>query len=318
MALGGQWLRRGPVPACAAAPAPRPLPYPPPPTPALPPGAGGHFLQFLCVTCRGAQSSHRTPTHTLPQNRNDLGWGGWEDARGGGYAINSTASRGGGDARLLFIPAVPTPPSAAPRPHPRKVSKCLRPPGSGFRSGFSRRRKAEGETPPGNGNALPSLLLRRVSACVCVSPPVPSPATPGSLRPRSPGVPRPPAGCSALPPALAGPSQHNAPRPTLPAPPRRPRPPARSRHTASRPPGHFQGCSHHRPPAPPTHPGRGARRRRRAAGARPGGGGQGGLAQRRPPKKKKPLGLRGKGGRTDPTRPDPAGRQGRTGGQFYP
>lgn len=34
MAPGGQWLRRGPVPACAAAaPAPRPLPCPRPATP---------------------------------------------------------------------------------------------------------------------------------------------------------------------------------------------------------------------------------------------------------------------------------------------
>lgn len=321
MALGGQWLRRGPVPACAAAPAPRPLPYPPPPTPALPPGAGGgHFLQFLCVTCRGAQSSHRTPTHTLPQNRNDLGWGGWEDARGGGICnkLHSEPGRGGcpaafysGSANAAVRRPSPPPPEGFQvlEASGLRVSKRVLPPAKGRRGNSAGERQRF------------TLLTFAACVCVCVCvPPRPRPLTrnprlPPPQEPRSPPSSRRLLGAAARPrwpqPAQCSPAYPPGPAAAPPTPSQEPP------HRLP-PPRPLPGLQPPPPPGSPNPP----RPRRKAAAEGSGGtawGRRAGRARSAPAaEKKKPLGLRGKGGRTDPTRPDPAGRQGRTGGQFYP
>ncbi|XP_041341141.1 basic proline-rich protein-like [Pyrgilauda ruficollis] len=129
---------------------------------------------------------------------------------------------GGGRCPPLFIAAVPTPHRA---PNPCKASKCLRPPGSGFQSGFSAGERARGNS-AGERRANPPF-----PPYFCGVPPPLAPI-PGSLIPAPAGLlGAAPAGCR--PPA--GPSQHKAPRPTLPAPPPPPPAPGRRRPAAPAP-----------------------------------------------------------------------------------
>ncbi|XP_064571004.1 basic proline-rich protein-like [Zonotrichia leucophrys gambelii] len=281
MAPGGQWLRRGPVPACAAAaPAPRPLPCPALPPPRGTAGSAAPSAPYVPRRTKFARPRGATHPHTGLRG---------EDARLGSeegcHELLSSRGRAGGDARRFLLR-----PCRAPHrgPNPSEGSKCLRPPGSRFQSGFSAGERARGNS-AGERRANPPF-----PPYFCgVSPPPPLPPSPAPSAPAAPS-PRPP----------AGPSQHKAPRPTLPAPPPQPPPRPRNAGPARRP----------RPRAAPAPP---APRQPRSGGGQRGhglGSEQGRAASLSAADIAARAAGKRRGRRTDPTRPDPAGWGGHGGG----
>lgn len=278
---------RSPRPAPPALPCPRP---------AAPGGISA--LSAPYVPRRTKFTS--PPSPQLPRTEMVVGGGCSGEGCRELHGSRGRARRGRAGDALCFLFRRCRPPHRAP--NPSEGSKCLRPPGSGFQSGFS-----AGERERGN-----SAGERRTN------PPFPpyfcsmSPPRPPSPAPSAPAAPSPrPPGCSALrPPAAARPlAPASTMLPGLPSRPRRraPRPdPAPAPHTAPGPGP---------PPAPPAPaapaPGRAAAE---GSGGTAWGAGQGSLAQRRRHRRlgcgEAPLPPH----RPDPTRPDPAGSGGHAGG----